>query len=62
MTTPQGCATIYLAAKFRGYEFWARWDADAEVFEVFLSEQADDYILCATTLEDDTVICGTYIT
>ena len=33
-------------------EVWARYDSDAEVYELFASEEADDYIGCADTLNE----------
>lgn len=33
-----------------GREVWAKFDAQAEVWELFASEEADDYIGCADSL------------
>lgn len=33
-----------------GREVWVKWDESAEVYELFASEDGDDYIGCADTL------------
>ena len=35
-----------------GLEVWVHFDKDAEVYELFTSEAADDYIGCADTLSE----------
>lgn len=35
-----------------GREAWAKWDADAEIYEVFASSACDDFIGDADTIED----------
>jgi hypothetical protein len=35
-----------------GREAWVKFDQDAEVYELFASKEADDYIGCADTLEE----------
>jgi hypothetical protein len=35
-----------------GREVWVNFDKDAEVYELFASEAADDYIGCADTLKE----------
>lgn len=37
-------------------EVWARYDSDAEVYELFASEEADDYIGCADTMSECQII------
>lgn len=32
-----------------GLEVWVKWDSSAEVYELFASENGDDYIGCADT-------------
>lgn len=33
-------------------EVWIKWDEGAEVYELFASEGADDYLGCADTLQE----------
>lgn len=35
-----------------GLEVWAKWSNTAEVYELFASEAADDYIGCVDTLAE----------
>jgi 3-methyladenine DNA glycosylase AlkD len=32
-----------------GREVWARWDRSARIYELFASEDCDDYVGCADT-------------
>jgi hypothetical protein len=33
-----------------GYEVWAKWDKDAEVYELFNDDEGSTYIGCADTM------------
>ena len=35
----------------RGYEVWAKWDKDAEVYELFTESECECYIGCTDTLK-----------
>ncbi len=35
-----------------GFEVWAKWDDSAEIYELFASENGDDYIGCCDTLKE----------
>lgn len=35
-----------------GYEVWARWDHEAEVYELFLEEECEAYIGFAETKQE----------
>lgn len=41
----------YKVAEDLGYEVWARWDAQAEIFELFLEKECVAYIGLADTKE-----------
>jgi hypothetical protein len=36
----------------RGYEVWSVYDEGAEVFELFASEDCNDYVGCATSRQE----------
>lgn len=38
-------------AKF-GYEVWAKWEEDAELYELFNDDECSTYIGCADTLPE----------
>ena len=35
-----------------GREVWAKWDADSQMYELFASEDCNDYLGCADTLAE----------
>lgn len=39
-------------ATAKGYEVWAQYDSSADVWELFASEDGDDYLGCADTLQE----------
>jgi hypothetical protein len=41
-----------LIATKKGHEFWVHWDEGAEVWEMFKSEAADDYVGCFDTIAE----------
>lgn len=47
-------AEIFLLQSFpdMGREVWAKWDEAAEIYELFLSQEADDYVGCANSVPD----------
>ncbi|MFC4484291.1 hypothetical protein [Cupriavidus campinensis] len=49
-----GKAEIFLLQTFpdMGREVWAKWDEEAGIYELFLSQEADDYVGCADSVAD----------
>lgn len=41
-----------MESKDLGREVWIKWDSSAEVYELFASEGADDYLGCADTVSE----------
>jgi hypothetical protein len=50
-----------LIHKARGYEFWLHYDRTAKVYELFLSEDATDYIGCFDTKAEARAYIQTYL-
>jgi hypothetical protein len=42
-------AELSLIYRHRSREYWLVWDASAQVFEMFASKEADDYLGCFDT-------------
>jgi hypothetical protein len=41
-----------LVSAKKGYEVWAKWDREAQVWELFTEREAECYIGCADTLAE----------
>jgi len=52
---------ILAIAQKDGYEVWAKWDADAEIYELFTERECECYIGCADELKDTKAIALEWI-
>jgi hypothetical protein len=41
-----------LIATKKGHEFWVQYDEDAEAYEMFKSQEGDDYVGCFATIAE----------
>jgi hypothetical protein len=44
-----------------GYEVWAKWDKDAEVYELFNDREDGAYIGCADTMAEAVTVAKLFI-
>ena len=45
----------------KGYEVWARWDKDAEMYELFNDKEDGAYIGFAESISDSTLVAKWWI-